>query len=57
MSIKKLITIEPVKYKVDKKGNKIPVYRSGIKDTNKYAKRGPGEQRDLDNLNNRSYKK
>ena len=56
MSVRQLITIEPVGYKVDKKGNKIPIYRAGTRDTNKYAKRTKREQEMIDNIGNRNYK-
>ncbi len=56
MAITQLKSIKPVRYMIDKKGNKIPVYRGGIRDTNKYAKKTPRERRDEANIGNKNYK-
>jgi len=56
MSIKNLITIEPTKIKRDKKGKPIAVYRAGIRDTNKYARKTPMEKEMEANLGNKDYK-
>ncbi len=56
MAVKNIMSIKPVRYKTDKKGNKIPVYRGGIRDTNKYAKKTPRERRDEANIGNKNYK-
>lgn len=56
MATKKLITISPTKVIRDKKGNPINVYRAGIKDTNKYARKTPSEIRNEENMGNKDYK-
>jgi len=56
MAVKNMMTLEPVRYKTDRKGNKIPVYRAGIRDTNKHAKKTPSEIRHEENLGNKKYK-
>lgn len=56
MGIKKLSTISPTHYKTDRKGNKIPVYRGGILDQNKYAKKTPFEKQIDRNMGNPEYK-
>lgn len=55
MSIKQLISIKPVRFKLDRKGNKIPVYRAGYRDTNKYAKKSARQKRDEANIGNKDY--
>jgi len=55
MAIKQMTTVKPVRYKKDKKGNLIPVYRAGWKDTNKYAKKSARQQRDEANIGNKNY--
>jgi hypothetical protein len=55
MAIKNTMTLKPVRYKKDKKGNLIPVYRSGQRDTNKYAKLTPREKRDARHVNDKGY--
>ena len=55
MAIKNTMTIKPVRYKKDRKGNKIPVYRAGIRDNNKYAKLTPREQRDNRHIDDENY--
>ncbi|RKZ94132.1 MAG: hypothetical protein DRQ40_06455 [Gammaproteobacteria bacterium] len=56
MSIKNLSTIKPVRYKLDKKGNKIAIFRGGITHTNKYDKKTPKELEREANMNNPDYK-
>jgi hypothetical protein len=56
MSVKQLTTITPTRYKTDKKGNKIAVFRGGIMHTNKYDKKTPKELERERNLGNAKYK-
>ena len=56
MAIKQLSTIKPVRYKIDKLGRKIPVYRGGIMHTNKYDKKSKKEKEREANLGNANYK-
>lgn len=56
MSVKRMRTIKPTHYITDKKGNKIAVFRGGIKDTNKYARKTDRQLKDEANENNREYK-
>ena len=55
MSIKQLTTLKPVRYKTDKKGNRIAVFRGGIKHTNKYDKKSPKELQREANMGNKKY--
>ncbi len=55
MAVKNMMSIKPVRYKKDKKGNLIPVYRAGYRDTNKYAKKSPRQKRDEANIGNKNY--
>jgi ABC-type amino acid transport substrate-binding protein len=56
MGIKKLSTITPTHYITDKKGKKIAVFRGGIQDQNKYARKTPFEKEIDRNLGNANYK-
>ena len=44
MAFKNLISNQPTSVRLDKKGNPINIYRGGIRDTNKYAKKTPHER-------------
>ena len=55
MAIKNMMTVKPVRFITDKKGNKIPVYRGGTRDTNKYAKKSPREKQNEANIGNKKY--
>ena len=57
MVIKNLITRKPVGYKIDKLGRKIAIYRAGIFDTNKYARKGPVERSDEAQMGKSTYKR
>ena len=55
MSIKNISTIKPTHYKTDKLGRKIPVFRGGIRHTNKYDKKTPKEIEREENMGNENY--
>ena len=55
MAVKQMRTMKPVRFIIDKKGNKIPIYRAGSRDTNRYAKKSPSEKRNEANIGNRNY--
>ena len=56
MSVKQLSTISPTHYITDKKGNKIAVFRGGIRHTNKYDKKTPKELEREANMGNAKYR-
>ena len=56
MSVSKVSSIKPVRYKTDKNGNKIAVFRGGIVDNNKYARKTPFEKEIDANMGNKDYK-
>ena len=55
MAVKRLTTIKPTATRLDKKGRPIAIYRGGILDTNKYARKSPLEKEMEANLNNKDY--
>jgi len=55
MSIKNISTLEPTHYITDKKGNKIAVFRGGIRSSNKYDKKSPKELERERNMGNKKY--
>lgn len=55
MSIKQISTIKPTHYQTDKLGRKIPVYRGGIRHTNKYDKKSSKELERERNMGNKKY--
>jgi hypothetical protein len=55
MAVKHISTIKPTHYKTDKKGNKIAVFRGGIRHTNKYDKKTPKEIERDENMGNEDY--
>ena len=56
MAVKNMSTIKPVRYKTDKNGNKIAVFRGAIRSTNKYDKKTPKELEREANIGNANYK-
>ena len=56
MAVKQLTTIKPTRYKTDKLGNKIAVFRGGIMHTNKYDKKTHKEKEREANLGNANYR-
>ena len=55
--MKKMITIKPVRYQKDSKGNLIPVYRQGYRETNKYAKKTPQQIEDEKHIGDKNYER
>ena len=55
MSVKNTRSIKPTRIQYDKNGKPIQVFRGGIKDNNKYARKTPREKRDDANMGNANY--